>query len=108
MDLKAYYQRIREIEQTIESLFAFVVSLETEDGGKSGIVTEVPRRIAAKMIADGSAKIASEKEAATFLEQQAEALRIAKEQAAAQKVQLSVLPTSELNQLRAAVKTPRT
>ena len=33
MDLRAYYQKIREIETRIEEAFAIVVSLETGDGG---------------------------------------------------------------------------
>ena len=53
MDLRAYYQKIREIETRIEEAFAIVVSLETGDGGKAGIATEVSRGIAAKMVVEG-------------------------------------------------------
>jgi len=103
MDLKRYYQRIRDLEAKIADEFAVVFSLETADGGKAGSLAEVTAKIAAKMIADGVARLASSEEARRLREQQAEARRAAELAAAAEKVQLSVVPTSELNQLRAAV-----
>ncbi len=103
MDLKRYYQRIREIESTIADTFAVVVSLETADGGKPGTLTEVLRKIAAKMVVDGIARLATPEEAQALREAQAEALRLAEQAALASRVQLTVLPTSELNRLREAV-----
>ena len=50
MDLRVYYQKIRDIESKIAHEFPVVKSLETSDGGKPGILTEVPRRIAAKLV----------------------------------------------------------
>lgn len=107
MDLRAYYQKIREIEARIEEAFAIVVSLETGDGGKAGIATEVSRAIAAKMVVEGIVRIASEAEAAEFLTQKAEAVKVAVEEAAAGQVHLSVVPTNELNQLKEAVRSLR-
>ena len=104
MDLRAYYQKIREIETRIEEAFAIVVSLETGDGGKADIVTEVSRGVAAKMVVEGIVRLASGEEAAGFLTQKAEAVRVAEQEAAAGHVQLSVVSTSELNQLKAAVR----
>ena len=57
MDLRGYYQKIREVEAQIGEPCASVVSLATEDGGVAGVVTEVPRRVAAKMVVDGRAKL---------------------------------------------------
>ena len=104
MDLRAYYQKIREIEARIEEAFAIVVSLETGDGGKAGIATEVSRAIAAKMVVEGIVRMASSQEASDFLTQKAESVRVAVQEAAAGQVQLSVVSTSELNQLKAAVR----
>jgi hypothetical protein len=104
MDLRAYYQKIREIETRIEEAFAIVVSLETGDGGKAGIATEVSRGIAAKMVVEGIVRMAAPEEVAEFLTQKAEAVRVAVQEAAAGQVQLSVVSTSELNQLKAAVR----
>jgi len=62
MDLRIYYQKIRDCEAKIPGTFAFVVSTATPDGGKAGVVTEVPRRVAAKMVVDGTARLAVESE----------------------------------------------
>ena len=107
MDLRAYYQKIRDVEATIDEAHIVVMSLETADGGKPGVLTEVARSTAAKMIVDGVARKASGDEARTFLGQQTEAHRLAVEQAEANKVRLSVVPTSTLNELRAAVQPRR-
>src|ERR1035441_7124302 len=53
MDLQVYYQKIRETEAKMADEFPLVVSMETADGGKSGTTTEVPRRLAAKMLVEG-------------------------------------------------------
>jgi len=58
MDLRGYYQKIREVEATIADAYAVIVSLETPDGGKAGTQTEVTRSLAAKMIVNGLAKLA--------------------------------------------------
>ena len=41
------------MEATIADEFPVVVSKETADGGKDGTMTEVPRRMAAKLVVDG-------------------------------------------------------
>ena len=83
MDLRAYYQKIRDIESKMADEFAVVVSLETADGGKAGAFTEVSRAIAAKMLVDGIALLAEAEEAAKFRAQRAEAAREAEQKAAA-------------------------
>ena len=104
MDLKRYYQKIREIESTINEAFAVVVSLETPDGGRPGALTEVLPRVAAKMVVDGVARLASKQEAEQLRDAQAEAQRLVEQAALASRVQLTVLPTSELNRLREAAR----
>jgi hypothetical protein len=66
MDLKVYYRKIREIEASIEEPFVVLVSRATEDGGKAGVRSEVPRRLAAKLIAEETAALASPEEATEF------------------------------------------
>ena len=73
MDLRAFYQKIRDAAAAIEEPFPMVVSLATADGGKEGMPIEVTRQLAAKMIVEGSARLASAEEARQFREQQAEA-----------------------------------
>lgn len=107
MDLKQYYQKIREIETGIREQFVVVESLETPDGGKAGTYTEVAPKVAAKMVVDRVARLVKPEAAKRWREEQAEAQRAAEQAAAAGKVQLSVVPTDELNRLKAAALPPR-
>jgi fermentation-respiration switch protein FrsA (DUF1100 family) len=100
MDLRVYYAKVREVEAGIQEEFPLVVSLETGDGGKAGTRTEVPRRLAAKMTVEGQARLATAPEASAYRESLAEAHRVLEQAAAAARVQLSVLSTSDLNQLK--------
>ena len=99
MDLQLYYQKIRTMAASIEDAFPVVVSAETPDGGKNGVLTEVSPRLAAKMVVEGTARLATAAEAKAFRKSQAEAKRLADQEAAASKVQLAVLSTDELNRL---------
>ncbi len=92
MDLKIYYQKIRDERDKIEEKYPVVVSLETQDGGKAGVPTEVPQALAARMIVDGRARRASEEEAQAFRQATADAKLLADELAEAAKVQFTVVP----------------
>ena len=100
MDLRIYYQKIREAEAKITEEFPIVVSKETGDGGKDGTKTEVPRRIAAKMVVEGLARLASEEEIKTFRAFLAEAKRVAEQVAQATRLQLTVLSTADLDRIK--------
>ena len=100
MDLRVYYQKIRETEGAIADEFPVVVSVETTDGGKCGTKTEVPRRLAAKLLVEGLARLASKDELKAYRDSLAEAKRIADRAAAAARLQLTVLSTTELDRLR--------
>jgi hypothetical protein len=66
MDLRAYYQKIRRIEAGITEAAVVVVSRETSDGGRAGVLTDVPRSVAARLIADEKVELATADEAAEF------------------------------------------
>ena len=100
MDLKVYYQKIRDKESEIPDAFPIVVSNETADGGKPGLLTEVTPGIAAKMLVEGVARLAAAEEARAFRAAQAEARRVAEQAAAAARVQFTVLSAAELNRLQ--------
>jgi hypothetical protein len=104
MDLRAYFEKIRAVEEKIAEEFAVVISEATADGGKPGTLTEVIRRVAAKLIVDGLARLASHEEAKAFQTGQAEAKRVADQETAASRVQLTVLSSDELDQIKSAVK----
>ena len=96
MDLKAYYRKIREVESTIAPAYVVVVGVETPEGGKAGISTEATRAVAAKLVAEGRARIASAAEAKLFYETHAEARREAEASAAARQMQVTIMGQTEL------------
>jgi hypothetical protein len=104
MDLRGYYQKIRELEAKITDEFPVVVSNGTSDGGKEGQKTETTRRLAAKMVVEGQARLATPEETAEFRAGLAEAQRLADRAAAAANLTVSVLSTAELEQLRAEAR----
>jgi hypothetical protein len=79
MDLRVYYQKIRTLEAELPDPFVVVVSRETTDGGKAGIKTDVPRRLAARLIVEGRADLASLEEAAQFKAERERDLKAAEE-----------------------------
>lgn len=91
MDLKQYFRKIREVESALTETYPLVTSLATEDGGKAGIVSEVPRYEAARTIVEGRARLATEEEKQAYREQLAAALKAAEEAEAARRLQLAML-----------------
>lgn len=69
MRLEKYFSRIEEIEQTIDTPFVSIVSEQTSDGGRAGVVSEVSRETAARLVAEGRARIASPAESRQYREQ---------------------------------------
>jgi len=106
MDLKIYYQKIRETEAKVTEAFPVVVSQETQDGGKAGVSMEVPRSLAAKLFVEGTARPATAEEAKAFREKQAKAKQEADAAAASSKLNLTVVPTATLEKLTAATSAP--
>ena len=102
MDLRLYYQKIREAAEKIEDEFPVVMSRDTGDGGKEGTLTEVPRRIAAKMVVEGLAHVASPGQKQAFLNAQAEAKRVLDQLEAAAQVHVTVLSSSDVDRLKNA------
>jgi hypothetical protein len=104
MDLKLFFQKVRETEESLKQDFVVTISLDTPDGGKAGVFTEVNKRIAARAIVEGKARLATEKETAAYRTEVLESARAQEEQALAGQVRLSVIPESELKALRSSIK----
>ena len=102
MDLKIYYQKIREVEEQIKDEFPILASRETPDGGKAGVFTEVVKRLAAKLLVDGLAELAHAKDAEAFRIAKAEAKKNADDQAAASKIQMTLISPGDLDRLKGA------
>lgn len=104
MDLRAFYQKMREIEETIEGAFAVVVSHQTPDGGKAGVSSEVTRDQAARLVVEQRARLATAAEAKSFYQAQAEAARQTVESQLAERLQLTVISDADLRDLRARIR----
>ena len=100
MDLQVYFKKIRAMEDSLKEPSPILVSLETQDGGRAGVRTEVPRRTAATMIVEGAARLATAEEAREFQEQNAEAKRQAEQLAAASRMQFTVVASNEIRKLK--------
>src|SRR3954451_18084887 len=96
MDVKQYFRKVREIESSLPDTYALVMSLETPDGGRAGLLSEEPRAIAAKMIAEGRALIATEEQRTHFLEQRSAAKLIAEKEEFSKKIRLTLVTDSAL------------
>jgi len=106
MDLRAYYQKIRKLEAQIPDESAVIVSMETSDGGSPGHLNEVRRELAARMVVEGRARLATDEEATAFRQQQAKTYEQARqEEAAAQR--RGVLTEPELRAIRSALRQSR-
>ena len=66
MDVRIYFQKVRQIEAAITTPHTVVMSLETPDGGKAGVTTEVTRIMAARLVAENKARLATDEEIAVF------------------------------------------
>ena len=104
MDLKVFYNKLREVEGGIQEPFPTIVSLASPDGGKEGVLTETSRRVAAKMVVQGRARLATTEEGKAFRQANEDARRKAEQEAAAAKLQLTVLTPADFNRLRNAGK----
>ncbi len=104
MNLRAYYRKIREVEDAIPDDYVVVMSQETPDGGRANVGSEVSRHMAAKMIVEGRARLASTDEEKTFLDTLSEARTRAAEEAMAKKVQIAIVQEPQRTTKKPAAK----
>lgn len=96
MDLRSYYTKLRDEEAMLTGEHLVVASLKTSEGGKEGVFTEVPRRVAAKLIAEVRARVATEEESERFYAAHREAKAQYEMDEAARRVQVMVIPSQDL------------
>jgi hypothetical protein len=104
MDLRAFFQKIRTIAATIPGKDTVVASLETSDGGRADQLVEVARDVAAKLIAQGKARLATSDEATQLKAAAIAALEAAADAGEKELVQLNVLPQADLDLLRSVLQ----
>jgi hypothetical protein len=92
MDLRAYYKKLRQAEAELTGEEFVMVSIATPEGGKAGVRTEVPRAVAARLLTEGCAELASEEAAEEYREEVRQAKAQRDEEEAARQVQVMVIP----------------
>ena len=102
MDLRSYYKKLREVERTIAEEFPVVVSKETPEGGVPGVLTEVHRALAARLIAEGRAEVADTKTALRHREEAEEKKHAAEQLLAASRLQVMVVPADNAKRSKSA------
>ncbi|MEZ5398295.1 MAG: hypothetical protein R2729_01420 [Bryobacteraceae bacterium] len=107
MDLREYYAKIRAKAETIPDAFVVIVSNATADGGRDGIKTEVARQLAAKLLAEDKARLASEEETTAYYTAQQAALEKAGELQEEGRIQLAVLSEAKLEALAKSLSQAR-
>jgi hypothetical protein len=104
MDLQLHYGKMRQEEQKMTDEFPVIASNETSDGGKANIFVEVTRRIAARFITLGLARIASGEEKKIFDDAKIAARQAAIDALERANVSATLLATRSIERLNAGVK----
>jgi hypothetical protein len=95
MNLKNYYAKVRELEASLADGDVLVVSEVTPDGGKAGVKTLVERRVAAQLVVEARARLASDEERAEWEFEEAERREDARRDELAQRIQVQVITDTE-------------
>jgi hypothetical protein len=101
MDLKQYFKKIKDTEESIEEQYPLIVSLETSDGGKAGAVVEVSRSEAAKAIVENRAFLANEGHKTAYYSQEAARRKSAEKAELSRRLQIAIISDSELRRVTA-------
>ena len=99
MDIRLYFNKVKELEASLPPS-VLVTSLETADGGVAGVVSEVVRSCAARLVMDGKARLTTDEEAREYRERMDRARAEAEQAATAGRVQIAVLSEQEARALR--------
>jgi hypothetical protein len=105
MDLKEYYRRVADQEAAIESEFPLVISHKTPNGGKAGVFAEVTRSVAARMVVDGVARLATEDETIAHLQARMDEEERRREALARERLRVALAVEDELRALRNSLRT---
>jgi hypothetical protein len=104
MDLQLHYNKMRQEESRMTTEFPVIISHETADGGRAGIMAEVTRRIAARFITLGLARIANGEEEKTFQDLKLQARQMAIKALEDATVSATALTLKGLEKLQAAAR----
>ena len=107
MDLRAYYKSIHDMEAKLPTEEVAVVSKATPDGGLEGVVSEMPRAAAAKLLIEDRVRLATAEEAVAYRKEMDERRRKAQDLALSQRVQVAVITDGELQSLKSTKRTAK-
>jgi hypothetical protein len=96
MDLRQYFHKVKTLEASLPEDDQLVVSFENADGASEGRITEVSRRIAAKMIVEGRAVLATEEQKQQFMQKYVAARKAIEATEAARRVQVAIISDPDL------------
>ena len=100
MDLKQYFKKIKDVEESIKEPYPLVVSHETPDGGKAGTVVEVSRYEAAKAIVENRATLATDEQKVAYREQENARKKAVEKADLANRLQIAIVSDSDLRQIK--------
>lgn len=104
MDLRRYYQELRDTEEKIVDEHVIVISKETSDGGKAGVRTEVTRATAARLLVENRARLATPEEVDEYRANLVKEKQAIEAALAAARLQLNVISDADLRSLRERLK----
>ena len=104
MDIRGYYRKIKSAIEGFAESFVVVVSHETPDGGKAGVMTEVARELAAKLLVEGKARVATKQESEKYYSEQRTAHEKAKAEQASSQRAYTILADQSIEALRSVLK----
>jgi hypothetical protein len=107
MTLKEYYREMEAILATIEEPFVVVISLQTPNGGRAGVASEVGRETAARLVVEGKARLASGEEVARMRQERDDAKRLKDIAELQERVRMTRLAEDELKALKKAMQSTR-
>ncbi|MGA3023965.1 MAG: hypothetical protein ABSF98_04270 [Bryobacteraceae bacterium] len=99
-----FFQKVRQLEKEIAGLHAVVVSSETPDGGRPGQTSEVATAVAARMIVEGKARLATPEERTQYQASVARGIEAAKRRELMGKAQVRLLSDADIETLRSALR----
>jgi len=103
MDVRQYYRKLREVESGIKEPHVLVTSLETSDGGKPGIVSEVSREQAAKLVVEGRVTLSTAAEEKAFFARRAAEKKAFEKSEMARRVQVTIVSAPDEKEPKATV-----
>jgi hypothetical protein len=96
MDLKQYFRKLNDTQALIEEQYPLIVSLETSDGGKAGVIMEVSRQEAARAIVESRGVLANDEQKKAYFDQEAGRKKSAEKAELSRRLQVAIISESDL------------